>query len=187
MAYSPSIIAASNYIDIRQALGVDATDTTTVPDATIEALPYLPYVEGEAQATVTTYAAIIVAGGARATALKLGVIQGTAARLALMWMMGRQGAEVTGQGLGPANVRYREGPDWQALADRLLRDAAANLHRAEYWTEGLQSMSLFGRTGPTRVARTDSTQISMRTIIDRLTPEIVKGHEYTDHAHEELA
>lgn len=187
MPYSPELIATSNYGDIRQAVGVDSTDTTTIPDATIEALPYLPFVEGEAQATITTYAAILTAGGDRATALKLGVVQGTAGRLALMWMMGRQGAEVTGEGLGPANVRYREGPDWTALGARLLRDAAANLHRAEYWTSGLQSMTLFGRTGPTRKARVNSTQLSMRTLIDRLTPEAVKGHEYTDHAHEELA
>lgn len=185
--YTPEIIAPTDYPDIRVALGLDGTDTTTIPDSVIESRPYLRHVEGEVQAAITTSATIVSGGGDRASALLLGVVQATAARLAMYWLAGRQGEEVRSQSLGPAAVSYREGVDWMALAARLAADASRNLSRAEYWTEGQRSMSLIGRTGPTRKARVNDTRLSIDTILRRLTPEIVKGHEFTDLAHEEEA
>lgn len=185
MAYIPTLISPADYPDIRVALGLDGTDTTTLPDSVIEARPYLQFVEYEVQATITSYATILSGGGGRAAALALGVVYGTAARLAGLWLAARQGAEVKSQGLGPASVSFREGPKWAELAERLAGEAATALHRAEYWTSSLQSIQMVGRAGPTRKARDDGAMLSRTTIIERLLPEVVKGHDWTDHSHEE--
>lgn len=185
MAYTPEVISSAEYLDIRIALGLDSSDTTTLPDAVIASRPYLQFVEVEVQATITAWSTILSGGGDRAASLIAGVVLGTAARLASLWMAGRQGAEVKSQALGPASASFREGPKWAELAMRLASEAAQALHRAEYWSEDLQSMTLVGRAGPTRRARTDDVRLSRRTLIERLLPEAIKGHEFTDHAHEE--
>lgn len=185
MSYSPAILTSADYPDIRAALGLDEDDVTTLPDSVIELRPYLRHAEGEVQATITAWATILAGADDRAAALQLGVVQLTASRLAAFWMAPRAGQEVKSQGLGPASVSFRQGPDWWELATKLAADAAMALHRAEYWSDGLQSMTLVGRAGPTRKARTNDTRLSLRTLVERLTPEAVKGHEFSDHAHEE--
>lgn len=163
-------------------LGLDGDDTTTLPSSVIEMRPYLRFAEGEAQAVVATWAAVLVAGGAPASALELGVVQLTASRIAAYWLAPRQGAEVKSQGLGPATVSYREGPKWWELAVKLAADAAASFQNAEAPGE-LSSMTLVGRAGPTRKARDDDTRLSLRTLVERLTPEAVKGFEWSDSSH----
>lgn len=180
MAYTPVIIDATDYPDIRTALGLASTDTTTVPDATIEGRAYLQFVERMVKAKITTYAAILVAAADKAETLQDGVVLWTAARLARFWLAAKAGDEVQRIGVGPYSTQYRAGPDWVALSEELAREAAAAFERVEVWGASPQRVTIGGRTGPTRYAEASETEMSLYDWRELLLPAAVKGHMYDD-------
>lgn len=180
MSYTPVIIDASDYLDVRTALGLSSTDTTTVPDATIEGRAYLAFVERAVKAKLPTYAAILTAAGDKAATLQDGVVLWTAARLAQFWMAAKAGDEVTRVGVGPYSTTYRAGPEWLALAKELATEAAVALEKVERWGLSPDRVTLAGRTGPTRDHEVNETEMSIFDWEELLLPPTIKGHMYDD-------
>jgi len=183
MPYSPSIIATSDYGDIRLSVGVASTDTTMLPDATIEGRPFLRHTEGRVKEDIPSYATILNTADVnydaeRADMLKNGVVLWTASRLAVLYFAARAGEEVQQETLGPGAVRYRDGPAWAEIARRLADDAADELYRVEMWGQSAQPIALFGRSGPTRKAADDEAVVSVRVWRERLQPPAVKRRDY---------
>lgn len=186
MAYTPQIIATGNYGDIRLALGLDSDDTTTVPDALIESLPQLPAAEAVIIRRIPTYATILAGSDdEQINQLKSGTILATAGRLAHSYLAGRTGSELKSQGLGPASVSYRDGPDWKALGKMLLEMAGEMLSQVEEWATASDPVALFGRSGPTRKAATLGTSVSAFAWAERLVPPAARGYEYLEGDDEE--
>lgn len=180
MSYTPVIIATTDYPDIRLALGLSGTDTTTIADATVESRSYLPQVEVTVTAKITTYATILAAGGNQAWALKQGVVLGTAARLAQYYLAGKAAEEVERSTVGPYTTQYRKGPDWMALAEQLARDAVEWIERADNWGNSPRRITLVGRTGPTRRQEDGEREMSLFDWQELMLPPRVKGHMYDD-------
>ena len=174
------IIAEGDYGDIRQALGLTADDTTTVPNGLVESGAYLPLVEAQVMALVPSWSDILDSGhGAydanRAQILTSATVLLTAARLACQWFAARQGEELKSHSLGPATVTWREGADWADLCGRLRGEAADLIRQVDSWTSTETPMALFGRSGPTRAAVRNGAGVA--SWIDRLVPPIVKGED----------
>jgi len=180
MAYTPVIISAADYLDVRLALGLASTDTTTLPDATILGRPYLQYVERVTKAQFPTYAAILSAAGDKAATLADGVVLWTAARVAQFWMAAKSGDEVTRVAVGPYTTQYRTGPEWMDMAEQLAREAAGAFERVARWGMTPDRITMGGRTGPTRDHHEAETDMSLYDWRELLRPPVIKGHMYDD-------
>lgn len=178
--YDPVIIATDDYLDIRLALGFDATDDTNIPSSLIEGRAYLRSAEVDITRMVSDYATIVDTGdadyiAARADTLKEAVIAATASRLAMLWFAQRTGSEVTSEGVGPLRVAFRAGPEWAKLARELARGAVELVYQVLYWNESSPAISLSSVAGPTRANLT--TPIGIADITRILWPPVVKGVE----------
>ena len=180
MAYTPVLIAAADYLDVRLALGLASSDTTTLPDATILGRPYLQFVERMVKAKLTEYVAILAAGGDKAATLADGVVLWTAARLAQFWLAAKAGDEVTRVGVGPYTTQYRTGPEWSVLAEQLAREAAEAFERVARWGLAPDRITMGGRTGPTRDHQVSERAMSLYDWRELLRPPVIKGHMYDD-------
>lgn len=176
------IIAEGDYGDIRQALGLEQDDTTSLSSTLVESGAYLPLVEAQVMALVPSWEDILDEGhidydANRAQILTSAVVLLTAGRLACQWFAARQGEEVKTHSLGPASVTWRDGVNWADLCGRLRGEAADLLRQVDSWVAGSQEapMTLFGRSGPTRAAV--RTGAGVEGWIDRLVPPIVKGED----------
>lgn len=180
MSYAPAIIATSDYPDVRLALGLDATDTTTLADAVIEGRPYLQWVERVVKQRFTTYATILSDAGDKAEALKDGVVLATAAMVARGYLAARTSEEVQRTTVGPYTTQYRPGPEWTALADDLAERAAEVLSRVSRWSQSPQAITMHGRSGPTRKAQTDENMMTASKWAEYLTPPVIRGRQWYD-------
>jgi hypothetical protein len=180
MSFTPAIITAGDYDDIRTALGLAGTDTTTISDSVVESGAYLPFAEIVVKQKVTTWATIKAAGGDKAYMLASGVVLLTAARLAAFWMASKSNEEVERVSVGPYTTQYRKGVDWQAMAESLAREAAEALQRVVTWGESPARITLAGRSGPTRRAETNDTDMTLFDWQELLLPPVIKGHVFTE-------
>lgn len=176
--YDPLVIATDDYLDIRLALGFDATDDTNIPSSLIEGRAYLRSAEVDITRMVSNYATIVDTGDAdydaqRADTLKEAVIAATASRLAQLWFAQRTGSEVTSEGVGPLRVAFRAGPEWSKLARDLARGAVELVYRTIYWGAASPGVALSSVAGPTRTLV--STGIGVAEIEASLWPPIVHG------------
>lgn len=116
----------------------------------------------------------------RADTLKYGVITWTASRLAALYFAGRSGEEVASTAVGPYTTKYRTGPDWQALAKELAREAAEALYTAERWGASVETIQIAGTAGPTRRARAADARITLYEWQEYLWPAALRGREFYD-------
>ena len=185
MAFTPDIISSGDYGDIRLSIGLSATDTTNVPDATIEARPYLQRVELLVKRQVTAWETLIDSGDSeydadRANLLRSGVVLATAGSLAALYFAARVGEEVSRTSVGPFATQYRTGPEWQTLAEDLAAAAARDLQEAESWSTVPERVTLISRAGPTRKAATGEHTMTRTEWREYLIPDALRGRTYPD-------
>lgn len=160
MAYGPKVLTnqPADFDAIRALLGVSET---TVPDATIEATPFLPAVESEVTAVIIDYATL---SGDNATRLKAGVQAYVAALLC------GHIERCEGSAFRIGQFEEKAGSvDWKAKAVDLMRLAAGYL--GAITTRTWSRRTAIALAGPSRSgARVPS---EMEQWIERITPRIV--------------
>lgn len=163
---------------IRTALGFDASDTTTMPQALIEQPPFLPVVERRTKDAVPTWAAIVAAAGDPLEDLKLAVMYGTAALFASTYFARREREEMKSAGLGDQSVSWRDAASWMDIAKNLAKQSAQLLADLNQDDDGSYLPELVTVAGPTRArvdARTKYSQIDWERF---LVPLPVSGQEF---------
>lgn len=113
-----------DYEDIREALGLDADDTTTLSAERIERRMFLPRVETAMAAVLTDCEVAFGDDDDDDEAIRESVVYWAASLLAERWLARKQGSIVKSQSTGPFSVTYEGGQDWQREARRLRYLAA---------------------------------------------------------------
>lgn len=162
------ILLTTEYAAIRHPLGVNAA---LIPDATIDGLAFLPFVEGEIQELIEDWEGILLLDDQDTKRLKLAVAYWTAARLAGHLERGEL------QDYTIADYTHRKGGvDWMAKAAELAKEAALLLAKLSI-LDPPGRPQLFIRTGPTR-AGTNSPS-SFQSWLDKIQPTVLTWLEST--------
>ncbi len=171
MAWTAAILttAATDYLPIRTFLGASSTD---LPDATIEQDPFLPTAEAIVKQALTTYAAIVLAGGDNLALLKAGVQALTAALLCQGVDRGDLSAFRVGE--------YEETVgrvDWRAKALDLMKAAFRTLGAIS--TRTFIRRTLVAVAGPTRSGTNipDELEQWVERIVPRFVDWVEEGGE----------
>lgn len=156
-------LSSAEYPEIRIALGLAGDDTTSLPNATIEARAYLPFVTRKVGAG-------LAAGGddcafscdsgdpdydeEQAEYVIDALVLLTAARIAEGWYRARADERITARGVGPARESFDK-TDWQAHAASLMRQglealAGACPSAAVAYGGGASGVDLMYSDGPSR-------------------------------------
>lgn len=175
----PELISQSDYLTIRLVLGLASSDTTNLPDATIESRLFGPYVERRVQQGLTDWATILTGNDACEEQLKDAVCLWIASRIAGTYLARRASEEVAEAALGPQRVKWRAPVEWTTLAESLAAEAAAGLAAVaacSHATDVAPRVQLAEATGPTRNAIADDEYLTEAYWLDLMQPAVVKGH-----------
>ena len=156
------LVNAAEYSTIRNALGVDST---YIPDALVEDLNFIPFVEAEVKAQVTDWASVLAGEDLDSIRLKLGVAYWVAARLC--GYLERQ------ESLDFSMADYSQKPtdvDWSVKARELSSEAAKHLFSIAGQTP-TGRVTLFKVAGPTRSESRVPTD--WEGWLDRIEPTVI--------------
>jgi hypothetical protein len=119
--YTPTY--ATDYGDIRVALGLAADDTDAIPDALISRRVYLPRVETAMGVVLADCEVTFGDDDDDDAAIVESVILWCASALAGGYLARRKGDQVKSQSLGPMSITYEGGQDWGKTARDLRYQA----------------------------------------------------------------